>query len=132
MVSKKKYQLYQLFILYWAQNPHSNGASILYRHVIQKPHEEEEEEEEEEKIKEEQIVVQQEEQEQQHQVQQSLVLKLRQEQEEEIIKPYSFLDGYTPPNLLSQALSNSSDDDDSVRSNQLNIPSPQQQQKEVT
>ncbi|KAI9319470.1 TB2/DP1, HVA22 family-domain-containing protein [Dichotomocladium elegans] len=31
------YELYKLLILYWAQNPDSNGASVLCRYVIQKP-----------------------------------------------------------------------------------------------
>lgn len=36
-VSKRKYNLYKLFILYWAQSPHSKGAQFVYRHVLQKP-----------------------------------------------------------------------------------------------
>ncbi|KAI8982355.1 hypothetical protein BDF20DRAFT_912528 [Mycotypha africana] len=35
--AKKKYNLYKLFTLYWAQNPHSKGAYLLYKYVIQKP-----------------------------------------------------------------------------------------------
>ncbi|KAI8075474.1 TB2/DP1, HVA22 family-domain-containing protein [Gilbertella persicaria] len=37
LFSRKKYNLYKLLILYWAQNPHSQGSTLLYRHVIQKP-----------------------------------------------------------------------------------------------
>lgn len=45
LFSEKKYNLYKLFILYWAQSPHSNGAELLYRHVLQKPPQTEKEEE---------------------------------------------------------------------------------------
>ncbi|KAI8393524.1 TB2/DP1, HVA22 family-domain-containing protein [Radiomyces spectabilis] len=31
------YNLYKIALLYWAQSPHSKGASILHRHVLQKP-----------------------------------------------------------------------------------------------
>ena len=31
------YNLYKLVILYWAQNPYSNGAAVLCQHVLQKP-----------------------------------------------------------------------------------------------
>ncbi|ORZ16898.1 TB2/DP1, HVA22 family-domain-containing protein [Absidia repens] len=37
------YYIYKLVILYWAQSPHSNGATILYQRVLQKPEDEEEE-----------------------------------------------------------------------------------------
>lgn len=37
MYSRKKYDLYKLLILYWAQSPHSKGSRLLFRHVIQKP-----------------------------------------------------------------------------------------------
>ncbi|CAO3587602.1 unnamed protein product [Absidia cylindrospora] len=36
------YYIYKLVILYWAQSPHSNGATILYQRVLQKPEDEEE------------------------------------------------------------------------------------------
>ncbi|KAG1143163.1 hypothetical protein G6F37_010207 [Rhizopus arrhizus] len=44
LLSKRKYNLYKLFILYWLQNPHSNGASLLYQHVLLKPQRKEKEE----------------------------------------------------------------------------------------
>ncbi|KAI8089558.1 TB2/DP1, HVA22 family-domain-containing protein [Halteromyces radiatus] len=37
------YNIYKLFILYWAQSPHSKGATILYQHVLQKPEDQDEE-----------------------------------------------------------------------------------------
>ena len=36
-------------ILYWAQSPHSDGASLIYRHVIQKPQNRQRREEENKK-----------------------------------------------------------------------------------
>ncbi|CEG83978.1 hypothetical protein RMATCC62417_17838 [Rhizopus microsporus] len=42
LLPKRKYNLYKLFILYWLQNPHSNGASVIYKHVLLKPSKEEE------------------------------------------------------------------------------------------
>ncbi|KAG2228406.1 hypothetical protein INT48_001414 [Thamnidium elegans] len=79
-LSKKKYNLYKLFILYWAQSPHSKGADLLYRHVLQKP--------------------------------------TNDENDDQEIVGYSYLDGYSPPNLLN---STSSDDEDSVKSNAIHI-----------
>lgn len=32
-----KYNVYKLLLLYWAQSPHSFGASVLCHHVLQKP-----------------------------------------------------------------------------------------------
>lgn len=43
------YNLYKLIILYWAQNPYSNGAAVLCRHVLQKPIYEDDEKEESDK-----------------------------------------------------------------------------------
>lgn len=83
---KHKYNLYKLFILYWAQSPHSNGAELIYRHVLQKPDQEDEK-----------IVSQ----------------PNKNPDQQEITSGYRFLDGYTAPNLLN---SNSSDDDDSIQS----------------
>ncbi|CAO3678285.1 unnamed protein product [Rhizopus stolonifer] len=40
LCSKRKYNLFKLFILYWLQNPHSNGASLLYKHILLKPQKE--------------------------------------------------------------------------------------------
>ncbi|ORX50242.1 hypothetical protein DM01DRAFT_1384945 [Hesseltinella vesiculosa] len=34
------YNLYKLAILYWAQNPHSKGATMLYQSILQKPEDE--------------------------------------------------------------------------------------------
>ena len=92
--SQRKFNLYKLFILYWAQNPHSNGAQVLYRHVIQKPVKKEEEK-----------------------VEQGVI----EVKTEEPSTGFSYLDGYNPPNLLVSTQHNSSDDDDSVRGDSLHI-----------
>lgn len=96
-LSKKKYNLYKLFILYWAQSPHSNGADLLFRHVLQKPTAEENVTNSNDKKKE--------------------ITKEYVEDDQEIVG-YSYLDGYSPPNLLN---STSSDDEDSVKSNAIHI-----------
>ncbi|GAA5806816.1 hypothetical protein MFLAVUS_000164 [Mucor flavus] len=96
-LSKKKYNLYKLFILYWAQSPHSNGADLLFRHVLQKPTTEENVTNSNDKKKE--------------------ITKEYVEDDQEIVG-YSYLDGYSPPNLLN---STSSDDEDSVKSNAIHI-----------
>ncbi|KAI9030811.1 TB2/DP1, HVA22 family-domain-containing protein [Phycomyces nitens] len=41
------YTLYRLAILYWAQSSKAYGASLIHRHVIQKPEDEDEDDEEE-------------------------------------------------------------------------------------
>lgn len=84
MFSRKKYNLYKLLILYWAQSPHSKGALLLYRHVIQKPimrSLDREQEEEEEDIEEEK--------------------HLSTEREQHHIESYRIIDGYSPPNLMA-------------------------------
>jgi hypothetical protein len=133
--TRKKYNLYKLFILYWAQNPHSNGSQLLYRHVIQKPEglEKKEEEAEVKEIKKVDISSS------------NIVLYQEQQAEEEeeqhtiSIIGYSYLDGYNPPQLLSHlnndnhTSSSSSDEDDSVKSqqNNNNTSIPSTQEKEV-
>ncbi|KAI8081053.1 TB2/DP1, HVA22 family-domain-containing protein [Thamnidium elegans] len=97
-LSKKKYNLYKLFILYWAQSPHSKGADLLYRHVLQKPTNDENVANNNNNNKEE-------------------ITKEYNEDDQEIVG-YSYLDGYSPPNLLN---STSSDDEDSVKSNAIHI-----------
>lgn len=94
--SRKKYNLFKLFILYWAQNPHSDGANILYRHVIQKP-----------------PVIKQVEKKEELHIKEKEKKEEEEEEEHTIAIGYSYLDGYNPPNLLPS--NNSSDDDDSVR-----------------
>lgn len=89
MFSRKKYNLYKLLVLYWAQNPHSRGAYLLYKYVIQKPVEEEEEPEEE-----------------------TRPAYIEQEKKES----YRLIDGYTPPNIQNQSNSSVSSDDDSIGS----------------
>ncbi|CAO0792564.1 unnamed protein product [Mucor circinelloides] len=84
--SRKKYSLYKLLILYWAQSPHSKGALLLYRHVIQKPimkslERDQEEEEEEEDMREEQ--------------------HLSIEKKQHHVESYRIIDGYSPPNLTT-------------------------------
>lgn len=83
--------------MYWAQSPHSKGADLLYRHVIQKPTNEEDEQEEE-------IT---------HSINKQVIKEYSEEDQ-----GYSYLDGYSPPNLLN---STSSDDEDSVKSNAIHI-----------
>ncbi|KAL9547006.1 hypothetical protein MBANPS3_006379 [Mucor bainieri] len=83
MFSRKKYNLYKLLVLYWAQSPHSRGALLLYRHVIQKPimksldQEQEEEEETEEEAH-------------------TSTVK-----EQQRVESYRIIDGYSPPNLMA-------------------------------
>lgn len=110
--SRRKYNLYKLLILYWAQSPHSKGALLLYRHVIQKPImkalDQEEKEEDDQK---------------QH---------IPIEKEHYVAESYRILDGYNPPiltgsgtgivdnqinsnNSVSSHGSSSSSDDDSER-----------------
>ncbi|KAG2198985.1 hypothetical protein INT47_013169 [Mucor saturninus] len=79
-VSRRKYNLYKLFILYWAQSPHSKGAELLYRHVLQKPQEEKREEECE---------------------------GIEVTRKETV---YSYMDGYQPPHLLASNHSSDDDD----------------------
>ncbi|KAK4510743.1 V-type proton ATPase subunit G [Mucor velutinosus] len=84
MFSRKKYNLYKLLILYWAQSPHSKGALLLYRHVIQKPIlkslDQEQEEEEDKEEKESHLSI---------------------EKEQQRIDSYRIIDGYSPPNLMT-------------------------------
>lgn len=83
MFSRKKYNIYKLLILYWAQSPHSKGALLLYRHVIQKPimkSLDQEQEEEDIEDKEEHISV---------------------EKEQQRVESYRIIDGYSPPNLMA-------------------------------
>lgn len=104
MFSRKKYNLYKLLILYWAQSPHSKGALLLYRHVIQKPimksldreQEEEDGEEEEENIAEEKHIT------------------IKNEQHG--IESYRILDGYSPPNLMTSYNEGQNDGNNSVSS----------------
>ncbi|KAI8992273.1 hypothetical protein BDB01DRAFT_847664 [Pilobolus umbonatus] len=85
--NRDKYNLYKLLLLYWAQSPHSNGASLLYRYVLQKPA---------------------------NPSQPELIQPMPMDMHK---KEYRYLDGYTPPNLLlGQSREISSDDDDSVGS----------------
>jgi hypothetical protein len=81
MYSRKKYDIYKLLILYWAQSPHSKGANLLYRHVIQKP---ETEPRQDTPTKEEAIV--------------SIQTK----------ETFKYLDGFQPPHLMSTHQSSSS------------------------
>lgn len=92
MFSTKKYNFYKMLVLYWAQNPHSKGAYLLYKYVIQKPLIEEEEEEEEEET-----------------------YKVEEKKES-----YRIIDGYIPQQQLQQQQSNSisSSDDDSITEEQ--------------
>lgn len=108
--SRKKYNLYKVFILYWTQSPHSNGAQVLYRHVVQKPNKKEEEEKTKERVGLEIIKLEKEEQE------------VEEEEEEHTISiGYSYLDGYNPPKLLSSTQNNSSEDDDDYERDHIHI-----------
>ncbi|KAG1448296.1 hypothetical protein G6F46_011249 [Rhizopus delemar] len=95
LLSKRKYNLYKLFILYWLQNPHSNGASLLYQHVLLKPQKEEKEE-------------------------QDTIIQQQQED-----NSYKYLDGYIPylpPPTGSDNnsyISTSEDDDEDEEANDL-------------
>lgn len=112
MFSRRKYNLYKLLILYWAQSPHSKGALLLYRHVIQKPTVKALDQEKKEEDDQEQYIPI--------------------EKEHYVVKSYRILDGYNPPNLtgsgtgivenqidgnnsVSSHGSSSSSDDDSER-----------------
>ncbi|CEP07260.1 hypothetical protein [Parasitella parasitica] len=96
--SKKKYNLYKLLILYWAQSPHSKGALLLYRHVIQKPDSKASDRNEEEERKKEQPPI------------------LGKKQQ---LEKYRILDGYGPSSLIastSTIIENHNDSDNSVSS----------------
>jgi hypothetical protein len=100
MFSRRKYNFYKLLVLYWAQSPHSNGALLLYRHVIQKPimkasDQEKKEEEEDQK---------------QH---------ISFQKGRYVVESYRILDGYNPPNLASSGtgiVENQTDGNNSVSS----------------
>ncbi|KAI8644593.1 TB2/DP1, HVA22 family-domain-containing protein [Parasitella parasitica] len=99
MFSRKKYNFYKLLILYWAQSPHSKGALLLYRHVIQKPDSKASDRGEEEEEKKERLVL---------------------FGKNQHVEMYHILDGYSPPNLIAPTSSmaeNQNDGGNSVSSN---------------
>ncbi|KAI7907202.1 TB2/DP1, HVA22 family-domain-containing protein [Cokeromyces recurvatus] len=101
MFSKKKYNLYKLLILYWAQSPHSKGAFLLYQHVIQKPLEKENSGQE-----------------------LMTAYSIKGEEKER----FRYLDGYMPPDLLSNHLGSSVSSSSSNNNSEYSIESQQQQQ----
>jgi hypothetical protein len=105
MYSRKKYDLYKLLILYWTQSPHSKGANLIYRHVIQKPKKyDTPTEEEEEAI----VAVQPKEN-------------------------FRYIDGFQPPHLMSTRHSNSSSSSSSEEDDQpvINTTASTPSEKEV-
>lgn len=92
MFSRKKYNLYKLLTLYWAQNPHSKGAYLLYKYVIQKP-------------------ILQEEEEESHSYMDDAPKK----------ESYRIIDGYTPPPIAPSNSSSEEDEEEEQQSTTLHI-----------
>ncbi|KAG0190271.1 hypothetical protein DFQ28_002278 [Apophysomyces sp. BC1034] len=112
------YNLYKLLILYWAQSPHSRGAYLLYRHVLQKPRYDDDSVQEEKGQQQQQQPQQQ--QQQQQYYYNPIPPKMRNDENlaltvdsslneiDSDVTSFRVLDGYTPPSLANDHDSNSS------------------------